>query len=102
MVLRMTSRFPSSSSPLEQRFAEAVDLHRAGRLAEAERGYRAILTVRSEHDGSLYLLGDIFCRQGRMAEASAVFRALVLLRPDGADGWSNLGLALRELGRGEP
>ncbi|HMA50399.1 MAG TPA: sulfotransferase, partial [Magnetospirillaceae bacterium] len=40
-------------------------------------------------------------RQGRMAELAVLFRALVLLRPDLADCWSNLGLALRETGRAE-
>jgi tetratricopeptide (TPR) repeat protein len=124
------------SSPLallQQRFAAAVETHRAGRLAEAERGYRRILHDHPDHADSLHLLGllalqaghpddayqlvsaaltqdgasfayhatlaDILRLQGRMDAAAGHFRLAALLRPDIADGWNNLGLALSALGR---
>jgi tetratricopeptide (TPR) repeat protein len=101
MVSDMTGRFPSHAPALQRQFAEALGLHRAWRLAEAEQAYRGLLRIHPDHMESLHLLGDILCRQGRMTEVSAVFRALALLRPDLAEGWSDLGLALRGAGRAE-
>ena len=91
------SPFPSRT-PQEQ-FAAALDSHRAGRLEEAERGYRHILKGRHDHLPSLHLLGDILRRQGRMAEAGRSFLGAVLLQPELADGWNAFALALHAAGR---
>jgi cytochrome c-type biogenesis protein CcmH/NrfG len=41
----------------EGSFEDAVRLHQAGRLAEAERIYRQILGRQADHAGALHLLG---------------------------------------------
>lgn len=44
--------------------AEALKLHQAGRLADAERIYRRILATRPDNFDSLHLLGVIFYQRG--------------------------------------
>lgn len=101
MMLLMATPVPFHSPTLEKQFADAIGLHRAGRLAEAEQGYRRVLGGHPGHSDSLHLLSDILRRQGRMAEAAACFRGLLSLRPDLPENWNNLGLALRELGHAD-
>jgi len=99
----MVSPPSSPAQTLQEQLAAAIDLHRAGRLAEAEQGYRFILRQYPDHAGSPVFhasLGDILRQQGRMGEAAASFCKSVLLRPDLVDGWNSLGLALRALGHG--
>lgn len=51
------------------RFAEAVEAHRAGRLAEAEEGYRRILSTAPADPDALRMLGLVAAQQGRPDEA---------------------------------
>ena len=50
-------------------FAEALALHQAGRLEDAERIYHQILAVQPDHFDSRHLLGVIFHQRGNHAEA---------------------------------
>ena len=45
-------------------FAQALALHQAGRLTDAEKMYRQILAAQPTHFDSLHLLGVIFCSAG--------------------------------------
>ena len=49
----------------QQALNQAATLHRAGRLAEAERLYRQILAINPRHADSLHLLGVIAHQRGR-------------------------------------
>ena len=49
---------------IDDAFALALEHHRAGRLADAENGYRAILQHSPEHADSLNLLGIIAMQIG--------------------------------------
>jgi protein O-GlcNAc transferase len=83
----------------ERAFAAALEHHRAGRLAEAERGYRDILQRQPQHADSLNLLGVIALQTGNLEAALALVQRAVALRPDAAVCRNNLGQILERLGR---
>lgn len=78
---------------------QAIALHQAGRLAEAEQAYRAILAGEPENFNALHLLGVARHQQGHAAEAVELIQAAQHLDPLVADAHGNLGNALRSLGR---
>jgi predicted O-linked N-acetylglucosamine transferase (SPINDLY family) len=84
---------------VDEAFALALELHRAGRLAEAEQGYRAILVRAPQHADSLNLLGVIALQTGNLEAALALVRRAVALRPDAAVCRNTLGQVLERLGR---
>jgi protein O-GlcNAc transferase len=83
----------------ERAFGVALEHHRAGRLAEAERGYRGILQRQPQHADSLNLLGVIALQTGNLDAALALVQRAVALRPDAAVCRNNLGQILERLGR---
>ncbi|HJR69116.1 MAG TPA: tetratricopeptide repeat protein [Gammaproteobacteria bacterium] len=83
----------------DQAFALALEHHRAGRLAEAERSYREILQREPEHADSLHMLGVIALQAGDLTSALALVGRAVALRPDAAVCRNNLGQVLQRLGR---
>ena len=83
----------------DQAFALALEHHRAGRLAEAQRGYRDILQLEPEHADSLHLLGVIALQAGHLEASLALIQRSVALRPDAATCRSNLGQVLERLRR---
>jgi len=84
---------------VDQAFALALEQHRAGRLAEAERGYREILRAQPAHADSLNLLGVIALQTGNLSAALTLVERAVVLRPDAAACRNNLGQILERLGR---
>lgn len=70
----------------------AIEHHKAGRLAEAEFGYRAILSDNPSHPGALHLLGLGLLQQGNCAEAVQLISRAVERQPTAA--------ALSDLSRG--
>jgi protein O-GlcNAc transferase len=84
---------------VDQVFNSALQHHQAGRLAEAEKGYRLILERVPEHADSLHLLGVIGLQTGHLEPALELVQRAVALRPDGAVYWSNLGQVLEQLAR---
>jgi predicted TPR repeat methyltransferase len=83
-------------------FARAVGYHDAGRLADAEGLFRAILKEQPDHFGCLHRLGLLTLQVGRLAEASDFLSAAARLQPGSAAVHHNLGLALRRRGLLEP
>lgn len=84
---------------VDQAFAAALEHHRAGRLVEAERGYRALLQREPAHADSLNLLGVIALQTGNAESALALVQRAVALRPDAPACRNNLGQILERLGR---
>jgi protein O-GlcNAc transferase len=84
---------------VDQAFALALEQHRAGRLAEATRGYREILQREPEHADSLHLLGVIALQAGDLPSALALIQRATALRPDAAVCRNNLGQVLERLQR---
>jgi len=84
---------------LQQQYESGVSLHRAGRLAEAERVYRQVLARQPDHAGALHLLAVLVAQAGRLDAAVEFMRQVVRLKPDFPDAHSNLGNALRAMGQ---
>ncbi|CAG9195052.1 TPR repeat [Paraburkholderia caribensis] len=80
-------------------FDRAYSAHRDGRLADAERDYRATLELDPVHVDALHLLGVLRHQQGQHEEAADLVRRAADLRPQDAALQLNLGNALKALGR---
>jgi Tfp pilus assembly protein PilF len=78
---------------------EAVALHRAGRFAEAEPLYLALLREDPHHFDAMHLLGVVRQQQGRHADAVDLIGRALALRPNDPAALSNRGLSLSALGR---
>jgi Tfp pilus assembly protein PilF/SAM-dependent methyltransferase len=84
---------------LHQSYQNAVTLHQAGRLSEAEGIYRNILAVDPKHTDSLHLLGVIALQVGRNEIAVDLIGQAIAANKRNADFHNNIGVALRALGR---
>ncbi len=82
----------------KDRFGEALALHRSGRLDEAARLYRRVLTYEPRHAGALHMLGTVHLAQQRYDEAASLLARAVEAAPEVAAGHYNLGCALQALG----
>ncbi|HVI51971.1 MAG TPA: tetratricopeptide repeat protein [Candidatus Sulfotelmatobacter sp.] len=83
----------------EDLFNQALDHHQHGRLNDAQAIYRAILDKMPGHADSLHLLGVVDCQRGDYAAAAERIHQAIALNGGNAAYHSNLGIALRELGR---
>jgi len=73
----------------------SVDHHLAGRVAEAEAGYRRVLALAPDTPDALHLLGVVLAQRNDGAGAAFLIRQAIALRPEIADYYANLGNALR-------
>lgn len=83
----------------QEELSLALELHRAGRLAEAEASYATYLARHPDSKTALNNAGVIALQSGHIELAVARFEALVKLVPEYARGHSNLGYALIHTGR---
>jgi protein O-GlcNAc transferase len=87
---------------IPETFAMAQQHHRAGRLVEAERGYREILAVDPRHVGSLQFLGVIAHQSGRSDIAVQLIGRALTVDPGSAEAHINLANVLKDQGNLEP
>ncbi|ABC36978.1 tetratricopeptide repeat protein [Burkholderia thailandensis] len=87
------------SRVMESAFDRAFAAHRAGRLDDAEHGYRAALATNPANADALHLFGVLRHQQGRHEEAADLVGRAVELRPNDAALQLNLGNAFKALGR---
>jgi tetratricopeptide (TPR) repeat protein len=87
-----------TGNSLQSTFAQAIDFHRVGRLAEAESLYRKILATSPEHAEAMHHLGIIALQCNQPAEALQLIGRSIVLAPSAA-AMNNLGEALRAVGR---
>ncbi|MFZ5692976.1 MAG: GNAT family N-acetyltransferase [Pseudomonadota bacterium] len=80
-------------------FARAAELHKAGKLAIAERGYRQILDTDPGHAQALFCLGQLMVTKGRHGAAKRIFTALTELRPRSEKAWAWLAQSLEARGK---
>jgi len=80
-------------------FAEAVRLHQAGRLAEAEAHYRHVLDRHPQHADTRHLMGVLAHQVGNGALAEQMIREAIALEPRMGAFHANLGNVLRAQGR---
>lgn len=81
----------------DARLGNALSLHAAGRLADAEALYRAILADDEKHPDALHLLGVLRYQAGDYDSASALIDRALALAPDNALYHMNRGLVLAAL-----
>lgn len=78
-----------------------MDLHNAGRFAEAEAEYGALLNGAPNEANILHLLGVVCSQQGRKDEAVQHILRSISLQPGTAEFHSNLAMVYLEQGRFE-
>jgi len=83
---------------LRAELRDAIAAHRSGRLADAERMYRAILRVEPTHFDAMHMLGLVQLQLGRFGEARRLIGSALALKPDSADAYAHLGNVLGALG----
>ena len=84
---------------LASAFSQALALHQAGRLAEAEKIYGQILKVQPNHFDSLHLVGVIYAQRGNHVESVRQIDLALKINPKAAYAHNNRGLALQKLKR---
>jgi tetratricopeptide (TPR) repeat protein len=96
---KLASAPPVAAPGLEGMFGEALRLHQAGRLGEAERLYRHVLAVDPRQADAVHLRGLIAQRVGDAAAAARLFGQAIRLNDSVAAYYGNLGIALFALKR---
>jgi Flp pilus assembly protein TadD len=84
---------------IAERMTQAVQLHEAGKLGEAEALYRAVLQAAPQHPHALHLLGVLAHQRGRLDEAVDLIRRALAVHGPHAVFYSNLAAVLVEIGR---
>lgn len=73
-------------------FLAAFEAHRAGRIAEAERGYRAVLATEPHNADAWHLLGLIAQHHGDLKTAASLIEKAVQIGGPNPDFLTNLGV----------
>src|SRR5262245_51671682 len=84
---------------LEALFQKATGDHQAGRLAEAQAGYRTLLKAAPNHYVILHYLGLTFFQQNKAERGLDYVRKALALKPDYVEAHYNLATALQGLKR---
>src|SRR3954462_12802533 len=92
---------PQAPSLLDAVVRESMRHHQAGRLAEAERGYRDVLAIDPCHADALHWRGVAASQRGDHTEALRYFGKALTVRPGSAATATNIAHALLLLGRAE-
>src|SRR6202034_3618011 len=77
---------------------EAVKLHKAGKLAQAEHLYRQVLQVNPRQADALNLLGVIANQRDKPETAIGLIRQAIAVQPGEAEFHSNLAAAHKAAG----
>lgn len=83
----------------EQVIQKALAHHQAGRLADAERLYRQVLTANPNQQDALHLLGVIAHQVGRNDVSLDLIQRAIQIFPNNPAFYGNLGVTLDALGR---
>jgi predicted TPR repeat methyltransferase len=87
--------------PSREILKSAIEEHKAGRLLEAESGYRRVLQVSPANPDALNFLGMLRCQAGDPAAAADLLQRSVQSEPGNPHAWLNLGNVLVVLGKPE-
>ncbi len=80
-------------------FQEALELHQAGNLVDAEIVYNEILETQTENIETIFFLGTLKLQQGELETARMLLEKATTLNPDHATAYNNLGTVLKEQGK---
>ncbi|MFN3348031.1 GNAT family N-acetyltransferase [Pseudorhodoplanes sp.] len=75
-------------------FSRCTELHKAGKLAQAARGYRQILDTDPTHAVALYCFGQLMTTEGKYGAAKRLFTELTKLQPKSEKAWTWLAKTL--------
>ncbi len=89
----------SATISLADMVRDAVALHKEGRLDEAAAVYEAALRMEPRNADALHLLGVIDHQRGDHERAVTRIRQALAIHGPRSNYFSNLGIALRSLGR---
>ena len=97
------ARPQSSRSPaqLAEAIQEAIEFHRAGDLAEAEKRYARVLKFYPGQFDAMHLLGVVKQQRGKLGEAYQLITSALKANPRSADALANLAMVLHGLKRDE-
>jgi protein O-GlcNAc transferase len=94
-----SARQVPSAATVAEAFAQALALHQAGRLSDAEKIYRQILAAQPRHFDTLHLLGVIFMQRGNAEAAIRQIDAALKVEPRHILALNNRGNAFQQLRR---
>jgi len=93
---------PASTGPIapatQRAYDDALALMRAGHVADAEKGFRALIQTNPELAGPHANLGVIARNAGRLPESVSELEKATTLAPGHAVAWDQLGLTYRQAG----
>ena len=92
---------PKQGSPVDAVVQRAITHHQAGRLPEAEAGYREVLASKPDDAVALHYLGVIAYQVGQYEVALELMDAALRSNPKYADAYSNRGITLHAMRRYE-
>ncbi len=90
-----------NAAELDALLARAMGAHQAGRLAEAQSAYKAVLKQVPNHPPTLHFLGLSYFQQGKPERGIELVGKALTLRPDYLEARYNLATALHRLQRYE-
>jgi predicted O-linked N-acetylglucosamine transferase (SPINDLY family) len=79
---------------IDKELDAALEEHRRGELAQAQKRYRRVLAEQPNHPDAVHLLGLLLHQSGRCQDGIALMRRSIELRPGVAAFHYNLGKAL--------
>ncbi len=97
--MRICAAVPSSSFDIAAAMQEAVGLHRAGRLREADKLYARVLKAAPSHFDALHLSGLCKAQNGQMGEAYRLIAAALKVNARAPEAWLNFANVLHALKR---
>ncbi len=86
---------------IQELLRQAMPLHQAGRLDEAESHYAAILAEQPDTFPALHLIGLLRLQQGRLEEALGFMARALAVQPEAPETLTNYAIVLTNLGRHE-
>jgi predicted O-linked N-acetylglucosamine transferase (SPINDLY family) len=89
------------SFKVPQAFAQALELHKQGRLADAERLYSEVLARRPDHFDALQMLSVVKLARGQPAEALRLISEAMRMRKPSPQILLNHGMILHALDRSD-
>ena len=81
---------------LQQKVAEAYNLHQNGDLDAAKRSYEDILQIDPHHVDTLHLLGLLSHQTGAWIDAERFFHSALIVKPDFSQIYGNYAIYLKD------
>ena len=89
----------ASRSELDALLSEAMNAHQSGRIADAQKLYKALLKQAPAHFPALHFLGLSYFQQGQHDKGIKFIEQALAIKPDYAEAHYNLATALHGIGR---